>query len=243
VESVIRLVPFGVADGATNMAADEILACSAAKGIASLRFYGWTPASLSLGYFQSHVVRHTDSRLAMLPFVRRPSGGATLVHQHEITYALALPAGLPWQGSESWLMRMHRIIAAALTELGIDCKFVCGESIKHGDVLCFQQHTCGDVLCGGKKVVGSAQRKYRQALMQHGSILLAQSEYTPDLPGIRELISVTLTPAAVHAAIRSAFAEATGWRIEEADWSDAEKQWASELAAQKYATAAWNEKR
>ncbi len=241
----MRLLPYAGADGATNMAADETLLRSAVDGVASLRFYGWTPATLSLGYFQSSAVRHADTNLATLPFVRRPSGGATLVHHHEVTYALALPPGSPWQGGESWLVRMHRIISAALAELGLAGKVTLGGAtpIKHGDVLCFQQYTQGDVLCGGNKVVGSAQRKHRQALMQHGSILLAQSEHTPALAGIRELSGVTLARVAVCGAILFAFAGATGWRVETSDWTDVEKKMTAELAAEKYATAAWNEKR
>src|ERR1043166_1816340 len=83
----IRLLPASGATGPTNMACDETLVHSAADGIASLRFYTWTTATVSLGYFQSHAVRLTDPLLANLPFVRRPSGGATLVHHHELTYA------------------------------------------------------------------------------------------------------------------------------------------------------------
>src|SRR4051812_49790187 len=100
------------------MAADEAMLEAAAAGAASLRFYAWEPATLSLGYFQPEAVRHTDARLAALPFVRRPSGGATLVHDHELTYALALPPGPPWQppGSPAaaWLGRMHAVLATAL---------------------------------------------------------------------------------------------------------------------------------
>ena len=71
----IRLLPFATADGAHNMAADEVLLESAVAGVASLRFYTWTPATVSLGYFQPVRVRDDDARLAALPFVRRPSGG------------------------------------------------------------------------------------------------------------------------------------------------------------------------
>src|SRR5437762_6826079 len=101
----IRLLPAQNADGATNMAADETLLHSAASAVASLRFYTWTTATLSLGYFQPHAVRLSDPLLVELPFVRRPSGGATLVHHHEVTYALALPPHL--QSGEPWLRRMH----------------------------------------------------------------------------------------------------------------------------------------
>src|SRR5712671_6762185 len=113
---ICRLVPYAVAEGPHNMAADEALLEAAAAGRASLRFYGWSEATVSLGYFQAEALRRQDPRLAGLPYVRRPSGGATLVHHHEVTYALALPAGPPWQSGVSWLGRMHVVIAAALAD-------------------------------------------------------------------------------------------------------------------------------
>src|SRR5262249_54297242 len=104
----VRVLPLETADGPTNMAADEVLLEAAVAGSASLRFYTWSEPTLSLGYFQHEALRHTDASLAGLPWVRRPSGGATLVHHHELTYALALPAGFDWQPkSQSWLCRFH----------------------------------------------------------------------------------------------------------------------------------------
>src|SRR5262249_13270053 len=90
-ELTCRLLPYTVADGQTNVATDEALLESALAGVATLRFYGWSEPTLSLGYFQSHTIRLADPLLAELPFVRRPSGGDTLVQHHELTYALALP--------------------------------------------------------------------------------------------------------------------------------------------------------
>lgn len=241
---MIRLLPFAEADGATNMAADETLVRSAADGIASLRFYRWTTATVSLGYFQPASVRLAEPLLAPLPFVRRPSGGATLVHHHEITYALALP---PWAfgyAGSFWLVRMHQVISRALGELGVPVLFMPDIASKHGDVLCFQQYAVGDVLCHGKKVVGSAQRKYRQALMQHGSILLAQSEHTPALPGIRELAGITIADATLCEAVRSSLqCEMANWRMEDDVWTEQEMRLTAELAAEKYSNSAWNEKR
>jgi lipoate-protein ligase A len=272
VEAVIRLLPYADADGATNMAADETLARSAAQGIASLRCYGWTAATLSLGYFQPCAVRLADPQLALLPWVRRPSGGATLVHHHELTYALALPqsylrfAGSPLQAGQPWLPRMHRVIAAALAELGLAEQiesvqempirrrdtFACASGLwpykpeakaKQTQVLCFEQFTSGDLLCAGRKIAGSAQRKYRQALMQHGSILLERSEYTLTLWGIRESAGVALPLSQLLDAILASFAENTGWRMEIDDWTVQEKAYIEELVLGKYVTAAWNEKR
>src|SRR5262245_26530345 len=98
--STIRLLPYAIADGPHNMAADETLLEGAGRGVASLRFYGWSEATLSLGYFQPARRRFDAERLASLPFVRRPSGGDALVHHHELTCALALPAGRPWQAAK-----------------------------------------------------------------------------------------------------------------------------------------------
>src|SRR5262245_36618496 len=101
------------------MAADEALLETALAGRASLRFYGWDRATVSLGYFQPERLRHEDPRLVSLPSVRRPSGGAMLVHHHEVTYVLTLPPGPLWQtghAAQDWLRRMHEVIAAALAD-------------------------------------------------------------------------------------------------------------------------------
>jgi lipoate-protein ligase A len=241
-----RLIVDSAAAGAWNMAADELLVRQAAEqGRAALRLYGWRPATLSLGYFQPATVRASDPRLARLPWVRRPSGGATLVHDRELTYALAVPPEAAWRSAEPWMDRMHRIIAQALSGLGLAGKIerVSGPAVKHGEVLCFQQYTGGDLLCGGKKVVGSAQRKFHQALLQHGAILLAQSEHTPALPGLRELIGIELTPSQLGATLTRALAKDTTWRLEPAPWTCAEETIIRQLAIDKYSSAAWNERR
>ena len=241
----IRLLPYAIADGATNMANDDVLARSAAAGVASLRFYAWSAATVSLGYFQPHADVRAHSRLADLPWVRRPSGGATLVHHHELTYALALPSGSPWRSGEPWMLHMHRIIVTALAELGLDQKIVLVDDrpVKHGDVLCFQQFTVGDVLCAGRKIVGSAQRKYHQALMQHGSILLSQSEHTPELPGIRELTGVALSADQVRDSILRQFEKSTGWELKRSEWTTEAAACIRKMREERYLSVDWNERR
>src|SRR5262249_26701256 len=162
---LVRLLPVEVRDGPGNMAADEVMLDAAVTGQASLRFYTWQPATLSLGYFQSHSVRESDPRLLSLPFVRRPSGGATLVHDHELTYALALAAGNERQPrGQSWICRMHDIIGETLRFFRVETRAVaCGQEKKFDDVLCFQHQTAGDLILKGDKIVGSAQRKQRGA--------------------------------------------------------------------------------
>jgi lipoyl(octanoyl) transferase len=241
-----RRLPFVLSDGPGNMASDETLLVSATDGTASLRLYGWTLATLSLGYFQAAALRQADPLLATLPFVRRCTGGETLVHHHELTYALALPSGPKWQPrNRPWLCRMHGIIAAALAALGVSVRISCGgEDKKLGDVLCFLHQTPGDVLCREAKIVGSAQRKQRGALLQHGAILLAQSPHTPGLPGLRELAGFDPGKGEqLPATLLHAFSQDTGWQLEPSDWTESERAQATEWAEAKYRRASWNLKR
>jgi lipoate-protein ligase A len=225
------------------MAADEVLLEEAAGGQASLRFYTWSVPTLSLGYFQPAAERLRDPRLAGLPWVRRASGGSALVHQHELTYALALPAGPPWQRrGESWLGRMHRIVASALANLGAGPR-LCPEERRLGPVLCFLHHTPDDLLLGSAKVAGSAQRRQRGALMQHGGILLAGSPYTPALPGIKELTGRDLTADEVADAVGAEFVRQTGWELVPTEWAPEAERRIGELVAARYGRDSWNGKR
>jgi lipoate-protein ligase A len=238
-----RLLPYACADGPHNMAADEALLRTAAAGIASFRFYGWSEPTASLGYFQPHSVLLEDPKIAALPFVRRPSGGATLVHHHELTYCLALPPG-PWQRGEPWLARMHRVIVAALMSLGVRTRVHEGRAPSHaGSFLCFRQFTPGDVLIGSAKVVGSAQRKQRGGLLQHGAILLARSLHTPALPGIRELTGIALTASQTLAAVVESFTDLVKAHLVESSWTADEQPAAAALFAARYSRDAWNRRR
>src|SRR5262245_51070124 len=113
------------------MALDEaLLATAATEGQASLRFYGWSEPTLSLGYFQASA---DARRLFPLSWVRRPSGGAALVHHHEITYALALPPGKAWQPAGlSWICQFHHAIRRALDSFGI-ASDACQAEARHGE--------------------------------------------------------------------------------------------------------------
>lgn len=239
----VRLYPFEIALGPANMAADEVLLAAATSGTAALRFYAWTTATVSLGYFQPAEARLRVPKLDQLPFVRRPSGGATLVHHYELTYALALPADWKPPGG-SWVCDVHRAIATVLTDLGTEVHQVtCGEEKKLGEVLCFLHQTTGDLTVAGHKVVGSAQRKQRGAVLQHGAILLGRSPRAPQLPGLRELAGVEPPYREFMVSLADSFAEAFAWRFEPAEWTAEQREQVETIAAEKYSSAAWNEKR
>jgi lipoate-protein ligase A len=236
---VVRVLELQRASGAVNMAADEVLLDAAARATASLRFYTWNDPTLSLGYFQP-----AAERLSGLPWVRRASGGAALVHHRELTYCLALPAGAPWQRrGESWIGRFHTIIMAALEQLGIKADPLCATEQKLGPVLCFLHHTPGDLILGGHKIGGSAQRKQRGALMQHGGILLGQSAHTPELPGLRELAGVEIAAEKLAQYIAREFRRDTGWELVPGEWSADERRRVQGLATTKYGADDWSCKR
>jgi lipoate-protein ligase A len=243
--ATIRLLPFTTATGPDLMAGDEVLLTSASAGQASLRCYAWSQPTLSLGYFQPHAERRLDPHWAELPWLRRASGGAALVHQHELTYALAVPAGTEWQPRDpAWLCRFHGLISTTLLQFGVTVHGVqCGAERKLGPVLCFRHHTPGDLVLDGHKIVGSAQRKHRGALVQHGGILLAQSPHAPSLPGLRELAGVALTPTELATALVQTVRQALPWPVVAEDWTPTEQQELRRLVHEKYTTTEWNEKR
>jgi lipoate-protein ligase A len=239
-----RLLPFETAGGPANMAADEALLQSALAGNASLRFYAWSEPTISLGYFQPAGARQHQAAHAGLPFVRRPSGGAALLHDRELTYCLALPAGTPWQGSTSWLKRMHAIIGFTLEQLSVRTQPATAElPARFTGFLCFAHQMPGDLLLGGRKIVGSAQRRQRGALMQHGGILLGTSQIERSLPGIDELSGHMLPAEEVREAVARLFARNTGWALTPTPWTSEERGRIAELIATKYAQSWWNAKR
>jgi lipoate-protein ligase A len=241
----LRLLPFATADGATNMARDEAMLESAAgRDLASLRFYTWTEPTVSLGYFQKSDDRESPN-LKPLAWVRRSTGGATIVHHHELTYSFALPPGKPWASSESWICRFHYLVRDVLREHGVASKVVvCGDEQKLGAVLCFLHQTLGDLLVEGSKVAGSAQRKMRGALLQHGSILLRRSEHAPQLPGVNDFAGKELfTPESLAELLATKFAADTGVTIEPGAWTADELARVPEIRSEKYANPEWNAKR
>jgi lipoate-protein ligase A len=184
--------------GVENMALDEALLDQAAdEGLAALRFYQWSEPTLSLGYFQRYADRelHPPSRAAAV--VRRLSGGGALVHDREVTYCLCLPAAHPRSRTSAALYGMaHRELIAVLAELGIGAHLYgppppadSPQPAQGEPFLCFARRTAADVVLASgaaiaPKIVGSAQRRRRGAVLQHGAVLLERSPSAPELPGV-----------------------------------------------------------
>jgi lipoate-protein ligase A len=238
-----RLLPTQISNGPEQMAVDELLLEQAAnQGLATLRFYMWECPTLSLGYFQASAP--ALAAFPGVPWVRRPSGGAALLHHIELTYALALPAGRQWQpaSGQNWICRMHHIIRQTLEAFGVRGS-LCAQEEKRGEILCFLHHTPGDLLVAGHKVVGSAQRKLRGAVLQHGGILLMSSHHTPQLPGIVDLGGPPRLFDELAPALRAAFHAATAWELQPGSLSESERQRVAEIRQQRYESDEWNRRR
>lgn len=239
----VRHLPFWNSDGPNQMAADEVMLGAAVQGKASFRLYAWTTPTVSLGYFQSHLVIGNKG-LTNLPLVRRPTGGLTLVHHHELTYSLALPANYARQSPIWWLEQIHRVIGDLLIELKVEATqagFAFDQD--ETDLLCFQHITPGDLTIDRRKIVGSAQRRHRGVLLQHGAILLSTSPFTSDLPGIKQLAGKHLNTGELCQAFPKYLQKAFEWDFLEENWSNQELNLIKNLVKEKYANRCWNEKR
>lgn len=186
-----RLVLDPPADGPWNMAVDEAMLGAATAGAAVMRLYRWAEPTLSLGYFQPLAARREHPASAGCPVVRRLSGGGAIVHDDELTYSLALPASHSLSAPGRGLYEaVHGALVEVLAGFGIAARQVEAADVPsrtEPPFLCFSRRAPGDVLVGQAKVAGSAQRRRRGAVIQHGSILLGRSPAAPELPGLSEL--------------------------------------------------------
>ncbi len=160
-----------------NMGLDEALL--EANTEPTLRVYTWKPDTLSLGYFQrlDEVPRAAQASA----LVRRITGGGAIHHVSELTFSLALSLEHPlYSGSvaDSY-RRVHAVVAKALNAFcGIDARLRGTDQLASdcdGTGMCFHQSTALDLVWGGRKGLGSAQRRKRGRVLHHGSIKLGAS--------------------------------------------------------------------
>lgn len=209
-----RVIFDGPSTGCWNMAVDQALLMAAEnEDRATLRFYRWSEPTLSLGYFQTYEDRKKHEASVGCSVVRRRSGGGAIMHDNELTYSLSLPSSNRWSKQNAQLYDLvHELIIDQLAKN--DLKAILYRDLEKSSAsqnsqlvggveaiqekaglpfvskdafLCFQRRTAGDIVMDGFKIVGSAQRRLKHSLLQHGSLLFTRSEYASELPGISEL--------------------------------------------------------
>jgi lipoyltransferase/lipoate-protein ligase len=157
-----RLLQTGYGTGFSNMAIDKAILVANSKGIVppTVRFYGWVPPAISIGYFQS-LTEEIDVEACErfgVSYVRRITGGGAVFHENELTYSLVIPESHP-DIPKNILKSYGRI---------------CGAVIRGLDYLGIQSEYApiNDILAGGQKISGNAQTRQGGTVLQHGTVLL-----------------------------------------------------------------------
>ncbi len=143
-----------------------------------LSLYQWEVPTLSLGYHQEtdkiDLVKLNENHV---PLVRRPTGGAAVLHSEELTYSIVIPNAEDLRSGALLLEFVGRALTEGLRAVGMDAELdERGESLSPlpNRTSCFVRTSRWEVTSKGKKIVGSAQRRLGGALLQHGSILVGE---------------------------------------------------------------------
>jgi lipoate-protein ligase A len=246
--NAVRLIVDSGQPGDWNMAVDESLLQSAATGLTTLRFYEWSAPTLSLGYFQEYGQRQQHLASRNCACVRRSSGGGAILHDHELTYSFTMPAaGRGSSKGESVYDLFHGALVRALAHWSVQAG-LCQESDECRGVvpppfLCFERRARGDVLIGKRKVCGSAQRRSRGALLQHGSVILERSACAPEIQGIAEIAGRQLSSRDLAEAWRVEISAATGACWYAGELTGVEREQAQEILADRFTHPTWFNRR
>ncbi|HEX7342707.1 MAG TPA: hypothetical protein VF398_00480 [bacterium] len=181
------MIQDGAHGGEFNMGADVYLSQEAARsGQIILRLYTWNRPTLSLGYHQELAESLRESCASRdIPIVRRPTGGRAVLHDQELTYCLALPINhqLIMDGKDKLQERIGQAFVSVGQSIGLQPRLARRGVEDHGSharlvsgsPLCFDSVSRWEVRLNGRKWIGSAQRIFPNAYLQHGSILLGKS--------------------------------------------------------------------
>lgn len=161
------------------MAADRfLLSCAASSGEIVVRLYGWTPPAVSIGCMQNetHLDRDALAR-AGIEWVKRPTGGRAVLHWNDITYSCAFSSRIPEFGNtvrESYALLcrclMSGLALAGITSAAQDSAAEFAATKRDLGLPCFLSPNRDEIMAGGKKLAGSAQKRTGDAVLQHGSI-------------------------------------------------------------------------
>ena len=174
---ILRVMNDGPRPGTVNMVTDARLLAEHCPGDDPiLRLYRWSPWAVTYGYHQApdtfDVAAAADRGWDV---VRRPTGGRAILHAQELTYAVVgtSPCALFGDTLHQTYTTINRALMKFLRELGLSPDVSDGESLEEArGAVCFQTAGRHEVTVGGRKIIGSAQRRSGEVFLQHGSILL-----------------------------------------------------------------------
>jgi lipoate-protein ligase A len=261
-----RLLQDGPGDGAWNMAVDEAIARAVGDGLApaTLRFYAWSAPTVSLGYLQRAPggVDLAACRRRGIGLVRRITGGRAVLHADELTYSVAAPLRGPWRtlSVAEAFARIASGLITGLKHLGLTAGL--GESPALtgdgclGDA-CFLLRRMPAILVDGRKLIGSAQRRWDRSLLQQGSILLdfdprlhqriftawPRADPAAGVTSLRGLLGRLPALNELVSALCEGWREALGVVCVAGNLLPAERKAAEDGARERYANDAWTFRR
>jgi len=279
-----RLIKDGYHTGFMNMAIDEAIMIAHREGLVppTIRFYQWSPPSVSLGYFQD-LKKEIDVDVCQdmgIDIVRRPTGGKAVLHDKELTYSFIIKENHPLV-NDSILETYKKIsggMIRGLSYLGITAELVPLRKKLKSDSLpkrekseihnsdfksiCFFVPSQYEVQVEGKKIVGSAQVRKREIVLQHGSLLIELekdklfSVFNFPSVQIRERLKTRFNATSLEEILKRkinfselseilprGFEEEFGVRFVENKLTEQEEKISKELLENKYSTYEWNYER
>ena len=267
-----RLLITPPARGAWNMAVDEAILEHIGRGESTptLRLYTWTPACLSLGHAQSlEDVDMTRLKEHGWEVVRRATGGRAILHTDELTYSVIAPSNEPRvEGSvlESYnRLAQALLLAVKSLEIPVEMKELAGHasSVTQMNPVCFEVPSTYEITVNGKKLVGSAQARKKEGVLQHGSLpltgdltricqaLVFENESAREIAAKRLLERATTVQSALGREVSwdaaaqafvNAFESQLGLSFERGELSESESKRADELVREKYDHPSWTER-
>lgn len=250
------------------MAVDEAIleAVGEQAVLPTLRLYAWDPPCLSLGFAQPAAdVDFQALENHGWQIVRRPTGGKAILHADELTYSVTAPLDEPRVAGgvlESY-RRLSQALLQALILLGLparaDKEYPRSDDTQAGGPVCFEVPSNYEITVEGKKLVGSAQARRKEGVLQHGSLPLygdltriIQALVYPDQPTREkaarrlldratnaELLGYPLTWETAAGAFQAAFQEMLNLKFQEESLTPREIRRADELIRDKYAHPSW----
>ncbi|HOC59905.1 MAG TPA: lipoate--protein ligase family protein [Smithellaceae bacterium] len=264
-----RLIPFRTYNAFENMAMDEAIFRETVRNQKrpTLRFFGWRPAAVSIGYFQDmkNEIDLDRCRLSGVDVVRRITGGKAVYHFDEITYSLSAGRSeklFPDQISLSY-EKISLCLAMGLSFLGINARLAPPSHVIDSGkkpvrpANCFSAPSVNELTVDGKKICGSAQMRTRTGFLQHGSVLISfepwetsrliLSPQTPDRLGasvtaVSDLVGSSVKAEILAGFLQQGFKDELGVHFEEEPLTQEEEVLSCELR-KKYESLSWNQER
>lgn len=260
-----------------NMALDEALLDWHSEGLIPpvIRFYEWEPATVSIGYFQQAArdINLAAVREQGLGFVRRPTGGRAVLHEHELTYSIIVTEDYP--NMPATVTEAYRVLSEGLLlgfqNLGMEAYFSVPQTEeqqqdlkKPKSAVCFDAPSWYELVVEGKKVAGSAQTRQKGVILQHGAILLkldlekllsvfnfasdeVKEKMRSKLPqkavAMDTLIDREVTIDECVTAFKKGFAEALDISFEPMVLTPEQLNYVEDIEKRKYANDDWNLKK